>query len=84
MLKINDLVFLWNLFITYLAFILYEHNKRIFQGISTKQEALGLSIISKIQLASNVLNYKQKVLDKRNFHTDFWMQFFTLLAYCWL
>lgn len=40
---------------------------------SAHQAAFVLSIISKIQLASYVPNYKQKILDKCNFLTDFWL-----------
>lgn len=48
--------------------------KRIFHGISAHQEAFALSIVSKIQLAPpHVLNYEQKVLDRCNFLTDFWL-----------
>lgn len=49
--------------------------KRIFHGISAHQEAFALSIVSKIQLGPppHVLNHEQKVLDRCNFLTDFWL-----------
>lgn len=63
-----------SLFIYYITSIWYERNRRIFQYVSIHTSTLAASIIFDVQLASDAMMLKAKIVSHCNFLLDFLMQ----------